>query len=187
MPDTRTDAAHMPDDETTMFSALLERLRSEDIISIAELARITGLDQRTIARWCSGDTDPHFRNVHLIYQHGGFDVQAAIIHELTANTGWVATYVEDTDDDLDVNGDGRIDVADSISAQLNALHNLSDLLGHMDRDRNGSDRVTDAALAHYVSLIDQVFRLLLRGKRVIEHVHKEQSRRRKARRLPMHS
>ncbi len=181
----RTEAEWMhdphPEPETTMFAALLERLRRDDVLNVKRMAQITGLDQTTIMRWCTGQTDPQFRNVHLIFQGGGFDVQAAILNDLVGDTGWFPTYIEDTLEDLDINGDGRIDLADSIAAQLNALHNLSDLLQQVDRDRSGDRRLTDAGVANYLRLMDQVFRSLVRGKRVIEHIHRNQPRRRKAR------
>ncbi len=165
--------------ETTMLNALLERLRRDDILNVKRMAEVTGLDETTIMRWCTGQTDPQFRNVQLMFQHGGFDVQAAFLNLMFGGTGWVPIYVEDTPEELDVNGDGRIDLADSLAAQLNALHNLSDLLQQIDRDRDGGQRVTDAALANYLRLMDQVMRSLVRGKRVFEHVHKQTNKRRK--------
>ncbi|MCC6679275.1 MAG: hypothetical protein IT445_00080 [Phycisphaeraceae bacterium] len=167
-----------------MISEVLQRLSDQGRLDVPRLAESACISTSSIYRWITGEREPGFTNICRLFREAAPEVQAEILSLLTAGTNWQAVPV---DQDLDVNGDGRVDLIDALKANADAAADSAMFLRrmsgemtadmyHLDALHEMSHRAADAAgqLMVAAHIIDQV----------IEHRFRGRGQRRKCRPLP---
>lgn len=111
---------------------LLYRWKVTGALPTPELARIWHLADNSVYRYYQG-TEPTYTQIAMLFERVNVDLQRELLSTLTAGQGWV---FNSTNDELDVNGDGRIDISDAIQLAINDGDRwpkmLQDLFGSID-------------------------------------------------------
>ena len=103
----------------------LGKLNSDGELTAKELTQLWGISLSCVYTYY-GKAVPDFNKLRLIVQHARSRVaQRAVLEELVSGSGWNIEYLAA---DLDVNGDGVVNIADVIDATIKSTRNCADLL-----------------------------------------------------------
>lgn len=121
--------------------------------------------------------DLRFNEYRTIFrQSADADVQASLLATLLKGTGWVATHLAT---DLDVNGDGDIDINDILKAGIDGMAELGGYLQDL-QTALATGSADDHTLAEVERRQTEVMTQLAAIGQIAHHIHEQQSRRRKA-------
>src|ERR1041384_5620406 len=102
-----------------MLAKTLSMLLDDRLTTAREIGELTGVAPSTVYRWGRGESQPDFDSIRLLVRHlKNPRAVEAILCAFTAGTGWSFRRSEQ---ELDVNHDGRIDAADALDASIDAV------------------------------------------------------------------
>lgn len=95
---------------TTVISEILQPLHNKGLVTVQRIADVLSRSVSSVYRYLSGESDLEYAQVRaLIRLSNNTALQEAILLDLTAGTGW---YIARIPTELDVNGDGDVDIDD---------------------------------------------------------------------------
>ena len=112
----------------------------------------------------------------LFRQSRDSEVQAQLLANLLGGTSWVATHLAT---DLDVNGDGDVDINDVLSAGIDGMAEFSRYLQDL-RTALATGHPDDRTVAEIEQRHTEVMTQLAAIGQIAHHIREQQSRRRKA-------
>ncbi|MHC4994992.1 MAG: hypothetical protein ACYTGQ_08065 [Planctomycetota bacterium] len=157
-----------------MLSETLQWIIDEEITSARELGEITGVATSTVYRWIRNENQPDFDSVRLMVSHLK-DKRAtqAIVAAFVAGTNW---HVLDTEVDLDLNEDGRVDVEDAIEAAIGAIRTAARSLDQIHTSaREG--KITTEQSVELISELNGAIRHCTISQRVLMHMAEARKKR----------
>lgn len=177
----RETMGEIPEQDLTMLAATLQRLASNGQIDVQKAAAISGVDASAIYRWISGDRDPGFTNMHRVFLALPREAQAAILGVLSAGTPWLHTQVPA---ELDVNGDGDVDLYDVIDAVINVNEDATKELKLLRENMKAGQSATAAEYVELRECCEDGIHHFVAAMSVIDFLDQLSQRRRQARMTP---
>ena len=103
-----------------MLVQTLQNLIHEGLTSAKEIGELTGVAPSTVYRWINGQSEPSFNAVRMLIRHlPNREAQARILSAIITGTGWQFAA---SDNELDVNDDGRVDTDDALDSCIRSVH-----------------------------------------------------------------
>lgn len=164
----------------SMISRTLQTLHTEGKLTVRQFEDATGLSDSTFYRWLAGESEPTFIAVQqLIAHHPDGLVQAALIGAALRGSGFVAAQMSE---DLDINGDGQVDMIDALAASNASIKVLAQMAeGLLEALSKENHKVQEMEVAHFQQQAAKAQRGVFSMVTIIETLHQLQSRRHKAR------
>lgn len=165
-----------------MLNEVLGYLIDTDKTTVKQLALIAGVSRQTVRNWI-GETG-HPTEVAIrswITSHPSDAVRTAILREITNNQAQFAQPTSESQDDLDINGDGTVDLADAFAKTMDyekAAHETLRLI-YEAFQRDPSSITTEA-----IARLEEVDEVAVRHMRSVVRICREEvSRRKQAKRV----
>ena len=137
-----------------MLRTTLESMIEKKFTTAREMAGLAGVSTSTVYRWISGQSQPDFESIRLLFRHLPSEpAQEALAATFASGTGWQIKGL-DPEVDLDFNGDGRVDPFDAIDSSIDAVRSAAESLDKVRTAcRDGVIRKEEAI--HLIQLFSQ--------------------------------
>jgi len=163
-----------------MLCETIQRLIESHHTTVKELADVAGYAPSTIYGWLGGVSRfPADAIRAWCSRHPSITVQNAIADVMTGGRATITAPL--TDDDLDVNGDGKIDLNDALDIAIGGIDHASQFLAQV-RDAHVSGEVNGDTIIDIVKAETNLRRRADRARAILRHL---EVNRRKAKRVPV--
>jgi transcriptional regulator with XRE-family HTH domain len=159
-----------------MLASTLQHLIQDKLVTVREVAELTGRGESTVYRWISGESQPDFEEVRLLtrrLKHA--EARRRLAEMFTSGMPVTVEWRADVEDSA---GEGqRESPAAALDAGLEALRDVADVL-QREREMLRIGQVAESAAVRTIGSIDAAIRHLLVSKGILV---RHRSRRRQAR------
>ena len=140
-----------------MLRETLESMLQQKLTTAKEMAELAGVSTSTVYRWVSGQSQPDFDSIRLLFRHlPNRDAQEALASAFAAGTDWQIRAMA-PEMDLDFNHDGRVDPFDALDSSIDAVRTAAESLDEVRiACRDGVIRKEEAI--HLIQLFSQTVR-----------------------------
>ena len=140
-----------------MLRQTLESIIQQKFATAREMADLAGVSTSTVYRWISGQSQPDFDSIRLLFRHLPDErAQEALASAFAAGTGWHVKALG-ADIDPDYNCDGRVDPFDALDSSIDAVRTAAESLDEVRTAcRDGVIRKDEAI--HLIQLFSQTVR-----------------------------
>jgi len=159
-----------------MLANTLQHLVQDKLVTVREMAELTGRGESTVYRWISGESQPDFEEVRLLTRRlKNAEARRRLAEMFTSGMPVTVEWRTDVEDITE--GEQRGEPAEAMDAGLAALRDVTDVL-EQERDMMRSGQVAESAAVRTIASIDAAIRHLLVSKGILV---RHRTRRRRAR------
>jgi len=111
-----------------MLRTTLESMIEQKFTTAREMAELAGVSTSTVYRWISGQSQPDFESIRLLFRHlPSQQAQQLLAATFASGTDW-QIKAADPEVDLDFNRDGRVDPFDALDSSIDAVRTAAESL-----------------------------------------------------------
>ena len=153
----------------SMIAETIRHLLDTEETTVSQIVLVCNVSKSTVYQWRDGDYQPRERDIRaLITRHPSVVVREAILDDLTNAT---AAFTGVSSDDLDVNGDGKVDPDDLLDTAISVTENATQSLRKC-REIHRNHGLDGVAMSAMLLTFNKLAKEAAIGKRQCKVLHK---------------
>lgn len=161
-----------------MLATVLQDLHARGRLTPGLFVEATGRDHSTLYRYLAGSSQPSYHTIQQLFAHcDDEEIQLALLADFTRGVAIAFSHIPA---ELDIDGDGDVNMDDVLEAAIAANFELAEWLQDIQKATHDG-KVTQVELIQADTLGRRVIASVLAALGILDHIAERQGRRRQAR------
>jgi len=161
---------------TSMICDILRDLHERGVFTAHDMGDLLGIHATNCYPYHS-HREPKATKLRLVFRAMPAEAQRDVLHWLTGGTGWVSQHL---DQELDINGDGDVDVSDAMIAAAELTGETSEFIADLALGLSDK-KIDDAECGKLQAMLAEARQHLVMTEAVVVELNKQHNARRKCR------